>query len=1127
MVSTTTRANASTTTIPFAALFSWLLWLLEHFLAAISSITTAKFWRRKQVYITSFPLLELPQDVVLQVMGFLASSNVAARSTELCETHIKETTKRLLLHRALLSNVCKAWHAQLQAEDASDNSWLRTLFIGPPPARKEVARRKSSNAFSSLSSVTSIWNDSDDESEDGDEDNQMDICVTWLLTALPSLVHAARRPKEEICDALKIIINGATRRHSLPRIDDGDDEPEGDSKKVSVDINQICCFMWACLTSPSLRRDGTHAAKVVGVWESLLKSKLPAARSVMSSLSIRLFGFLLQAVQATGEDRKAFYHIPSPTERAAETHDPHLFIWGTNPHTLRKLCAGLLELAAAELGPGIVSEWTLLTIQSRITDTRGEVEKREAGLLALGALAASCGEKLAPRRKEVLGKWIAPCLEDWDEMTRCTAFWTLGRVLEGMFDTGALDEGVRRQVFEQVLPWFEMGLSDRSNKVVMAASNALGESFEALDFPLSLQFKAPSLTMTLRAIRRKPRSPGPYAFLNKLVEMVGWAMWERSGGKDLRLVMETVVGAWRGIGGYTQKYPVETIVALWREVMLTMGGKEGRQVTILTGVPEEGVGAARTTTTAAGRRVAKRTKRDKKHGSTDGESNSTTSSTTSSTISSSSSITTTMSVNKHQATLLEGPWIPRILALARQALQSNLCLSTPLRTELVAACLNLICAFLELIGDDAKTLFQVHAPWLVDECLLPLLFLSRSVLLPGSVSTPLHALLGEAIALNPSPFTSCMRCWVPGLVRTITDKPLTPWMHLHGGLGGESPASEPLSFPSSSPSSSSMELPGWSPGNPHPRNIINNAVYAFGQLALVTYTPPSLPSSSSSSSSPLIPYLPPVIKALGRVLKTKPLPKRQRREEEGENEGEEEDEEEEEDDPMALLELLSGGRRDEEMYLRVTCACTLGALALHSPAMVHEWLLASWERQETRRAQRREGGGGGQRRRRWQDEEERGEEEDLVSRWCGLLVEGPKVLRGNLNRAELGYGLAGLTMVLAHDIEKGGLALLSLPSSFPSSSSLSPTGAGEGKEGRLGGAGLFVLWTKALAFLEGNIPETDCPAFFPSLSPTLTRDTAQRLLATLQSQHPAAYGSLLGRVDETDEKRLCKVGIIC
>jgi hypothetical protein len=1149
-MATSTNKRASRTT-PVAALFVWLLWLLEglrrtiphsfaqHFLAAIFSTITTKLWRRKRVQITSFPLLDLPQDVVLQVMGFLARSNVATRSTEFCETHLKETTKRLLLHRALLSNVCKAWHAQLQTEDASDDSWVRTLFIRPKPVGKEAARRKGSNASSSPSSMTSVWNDSDDDSDDEDaeeESDQMDISVTWLLTALPSLVHAAMRPKDQICDALQIILNRASRRRNLPAQPDDENEATGDSKEVTAHINQICLFMWDCLTSPSLRRDGAHAAKVVGMWKALMKSKLPAARETMMFTLVRLLAYLLIHLQATEEDRRAFNRPPSSIEWEAETHDPNLHIWGTNPHTPRKLYAGLLELAAEELDPAMVANCTL---QTNPSDSDCPTQQREASLLVFGALAISCGELLAGRWEMILGEWIAPCLQDRDEMTRCMAFWTVGRVVEGMFETGALDENVRRQVFKQVLPWFEKGLGDRSSKVVMAASNALGKSFEALDFPLSLQFKGPLLAMVLRAMRRKPRLPGPFAVLNKVVEMVGWALWERSEGKDLQEVMQTVVGAWGASAGdswgYTQKYPVETIVALWREVVLTVGEKEKRTVRIRTAVVEDGVGAVRLTS-SKGKRVANRTRPDKKQGGAGEESsnNSSTSTSTStstnngsissmssimssSSSSSSTTTTTTISVNKHQATILESPWIPRILNLTRQALEANLRLSTPLRTELVAACLNLLCTFLELIGDDAKALFQIHAPWLVDECLLPLLLLSQTFFRPGCVSTPLHALIGEAISLDPSRFVSCMPDWVPGLVRTITTTQLTPWMHLQSsGMGGESSASDPLppaSSSSSSSSSCSLDVPGWSPGGPHPRSIINNAVYAFGQLALVTYTPPSLPSSpcsssSSSSSSSLPPYLPPVIQALGRILKMKPLPKSNR----GEDEEEDEEEDVDEDDPMAMLELLSGGRRDEEVYLRVTCACTLGAVALHSPALVHEWLLASRERQEARRARRREGGGQGQRRRRQQDEEEGGEE-DLASRWCSLLVEGPEVLRGNLNRAELGYGLAGLTMVLAHDVEEGGLALLSPSSSVPSSS---PTGAGDG-----GGSGLFTLWAKALAALE-----IDGPAF-SSLPPTLTKETAQRVFTTLQSQHPVAYPSLFGCVEEADEKRLRAVGIIC
>lgn len=143
-------------------------------------------------------------------------------------------------------------------------------------------------------------------------------------------------------------------------------------------------------------------------------------------------------------------------------------------------------------------------------------------------------------------------------------------------------------------------------------------------------------------------------------------------------------------------------------------------------------------------------------------------------------------------------------------------------------------------------------------------------------------------------------------------------------------------------------------------------------------------------------------------------------------------------------------RRDT--FLRVSCACTLGALALHAPATVHEWLLASCNQQQARRARRRERGSDGKRRQR-QRRRRRDEEtnEDLATRWCALLVvEGPKVLRGKRERVELKYGLAGLTMVLEHDVEKRGLALLSFSSFFLYSTFGSTTGAGE-VEGKRGG----------------------------------------------------------------------------
>jgi len=981
----------------------------------------------------------------------------------------------------------------------------------------------------------SYWEvESEDEDEDEDEDEEEesdrgDICVNWLLTALPSLMYAAPQPKEEICDALRIILNRATRGHNQPRIvepDDEDNEAAGDAESINLHADEICCFMWSCLTSPSLRRDQKHAIKVVGAWASLLKCKLPAARLTITPMSVSLLTVLLHDMQATEDDRKTFYCTPIPYEDGAgETHDPNLIVWGGSPHTLRRLCTSLLELMAQEFGPDVVIKEFYPSIEHMILrpfgyGIRGNsvVDIREAALLALGVVATSCGEGLAQQREAVLSELIAPFMDDQDEMTRCTAYWTLGRVVEGLFESGALDEGVRRHVFGQVLDWFDKGLSDGSNKAVMAAANALGDSFGALDFPLALQFKDPLLGMALRAIRRTPQLLGLYEVLNKMVEVVGWAMWERSEGESLRLTMDTVVEAWGEVAGYTcgqpQRYPMETLMALWREVMSPMGGKEERRITILTaGDMKDVMDTAESatvikTTMIMDRRAVRQTECEKNHGSMDEQSSSSSSS-------SSSSISITITASRHQAIILEGPWIPLILDLTRQALQSNQGLSTRLGTEVVAACLHLLCAFLELTGNDASTLFSVFTPWLVDECLLPLLS-QKDKTLPGIVTIPLHALLGEAVPLYPKLFASSLHGWVSGLVHTIVKTPLSslhPLRVRYGDKSASEPSSSPFSSSFSSPSSSSsVDRPSMNDGAPHSLSLINNAVYAFGQLALVTHSPSKLPSSPSSS--PLLPYIPSVIKVLGRILKMGPLQRKFRGEDEDGDGNEDED-----DDPMAILELLSGGRRDEELYLRVTCACTLGALALHSPALVHEWLLLSRERQHARRVRGRGRGGHRQRHRGQQDEEEEKEEEegeeDLACRWYGLVVESPKLLRGNLNRVELWYGVAGLTSVLVFDVEEGGLKLLSPSSSIQT---FSPTGAGE-EEGKERGVGMLVSRVKALVSLEKNITETEFPAV-ASLPPTLTRDMAQRLCSILHDQHPGEYCPAFGRMDMADERQI-------
>ena len=129
-------------------------------------------------------------------------------------------------------------------------------------------------------------------------------------------------------------------------------------QQVTAASDLIAQFFWSCLQAGSNhhhRRHHHHHGGGAGTSKNVLHSfslgeallKNQHGKLAMGKLMPRLVQFILKSVDSTELDRQNFYNRGNL--KGDEIEDPHLNIWGSDPNTLRKKCASLLDLAAGKL----------------------------------------------------------------------------------------------------------------------------------------------------------------------------------------------------------------------------------------------------------------------------------------------------------------------------------------------------------------------------------------------------------------------------------------------------------------------------------------------------------------------------------------------------------------------------------------------------------------------------------------------------------------------------------------------------------------------------------------------------------------------------------------------------------
>ena len=148
-----------------------------------------------------------------------------------------------------------------------------------------------------------------------------------------------------------------------------------------------------------------------------------------------------------------------------------------NEWTVRKCSAASLDALSAMFGPGIILPSLLPALQEGLGNT--EIWVREASILALGAIAESCKEQLAPHLSQ-LHPFLLQQLKASESMPqlRSIAAWTLARYASWTVDqihTAGGDPSIVGQVAEALVN----RMLDPHKKVQIAVCSALGVFVEA------------------------------------------------------------------------------------------------------------------------------------------------------------------------------------------------------------------------------------------------------------------------------------------------------------------------------------------------------------------------------------------------------------------------------------------------------------------------------------------------------------------------------------------------------------------------------------------------------------------------------------------------------------------------
>lgn len=197
-------------------------------------------------------------------------------------------------------------------------------------------------------------------------------------------------------------------------------------------------------------------------------------------------------------------------------------------------------------------------LESCLEDTEGgaRVWDREAALLMLGLIAVPSGHQLQPGSGHLLTQLRRLASEDAEPMVRCSAFWALGCVLQGLYihDTSLLPPAV----LEEESAVFLHGMRhDPHHYARSSAANALADLLQSVR-PSTVAGLFDTLAdECFDCMLACPHLPGPYDVLAELVQ-------HRQPADLVPLVLPKLLSVWRGMErtAISQSYAAEAVLAV-------------------------------------------------------------------------------------------------------------------------------------------------------------------------------------------------------------------------------------------------------------------------------------------------------------------------------------------------------------------------------------------------------------------------------------------------------------------------------------------------------------------------------------------------------------------------------------
>lgn len=164
---------------------------------------------------------------------------------------------------------------------------------------------------------------------------------------------------------------------------------------------------------------------------------------------------------------------------------------------VRKCSAAALDVMAVSFGNTLL-DVLLPHLKDRLQET--EWVKREAGILALGAIAEGCIDGLQPHLPQIV-PWLITSLKDAKALVRSITCWTLGRYSSWVVQVAKTDEQSKQQFFFPTMEGL-LQLSLDSNKRVQEAGCSAFATFEEEAGPELVPYLQPILVNLTYAFKK-------------------------------------------------------------------------------------------------------------------------------------------------------------------------------------------------------------------------------------------------------------------------------------------------------------------------------------------------------------------------------------------------------------------------------------------------------------------------------------------------------------------------------------------------------------------------------------------------------------------------------------------------